>query len=105
VGIGVDFALIHQAFLMIVEKFDRVFDRNHVLFAFAVDLVQHRGQRGRFSGACRTGHQNQPARLVAQRLHDRRKAQRIKPLDFPRNRTEDGADGAALIEYVAAETG
>jgi len=65
VRIRMHFALIHQASFVIVQKFDRVFDRNHVLFTFAVDLVEHGRKRRRFSRAGGTSDQHQATRLVA----------------------------------------
>ena len=87
-----------------MQKLDRILDRNHVLFALAVDLVQHRGKRCGFTRTCRAGHQNQPARLIAKLFHHRRQTQRIKSLNFPGDGAEHGAHGAALIEYVSAKT-
>src|SRR5437867_4377211 len=101
--ISVDFTLIHKALLVIVKKFDGVLDCDHVLFAFAVNLVQHGGERGGLTGARRPGDEDKPARLVAQALHNKRQAQSVKALDFPWNRTEDSAYGSPLIENVAAE--
>src|SRR5262249_48511591 len=103
-GIRVYFALVDEALLVIVQKLDRVLDGDHVLFAFAVDLVQHGGERGGLTGTSRAGHQNQPTRFVAQTANYRWKAQSIESLDFPGDGTEDSADRTALIEYVAAET-
>ena len=47
--IRVYLALVHQAFLMVVQKFNGIFNRDHVLFALAVDLVKHGSQGGRFT--------------------------------------------------------
>ena len=44
---------------MVVKEFDRVFDRDHVLFAFGVDLVEHGGERRGFTGSRWTGDQHQ----------------------------------------------
>src|SRR6266481_3242462 len=99
----VDFALIHQALLVIVKKLDGVLDGDHVLFAFAVDLVKHGGEGGGLTGACRAGNKHESSRFVAQSLHHQRQSESVEALDFPWNRTEDGAHSAALIENVAAE--
>src|SRR5207302_5028367 len=103
--VSMDFALIHKALLVIVKKLDGILDRDHVLFTFAVDLVEHGSERGGLTGARRSGHEDESAGLVAQSLHDLRQSESIEALDFPRNRTEDGANGSPLIENVAAETG
>ena len=101
--VGMDFALVHEALLVIVKKLDRILDRDHVLFAFAVDLVEHGGKRGGLTGTRWPSHQDKPAGLVAQALHDERQSQGVEALDFPWNRTEDRANGSSLIENVATE--
>src|ERR1700676_48455 len=103
--VGMHFALIHEASLVIMEKFDGVLDRNHVLFALAVDLVEHGRERRRLSGAGRTGDQYQAARLVAQVLYDEWQTESVKTLDFPGNGTKNRCDGPTLLEKVAAEAG
>src|SRR5258708_21894122 len=103
VRVGVDFALIHQALLVIVKELDGVLDSDHVFFTFAIYLVQHGGERGGFAGTRWSGYEDQPARLVAQAFHYERQSQSVKAFDFPRNGTEYGADGSPLIENVAAE--
>src|SRR5215472_2671401 len=102
-GVGVDFALIHQAALVVVQELDGVLDGDHMLVALAVDLVEHGGERGGLTGAGWPGDEDEPAGLVAKPLHDSRKAESVKSLDVPRNRTEHGANCAALVEAVAAE--
>src|SRR5207302_2246921 len=88
--IGVDFALIHKALLMIVKKFDGILDGDHMLFAFAVNLVQHGGERGGLTRARWPGDEDKPAWLVAQAFDNERQSESVKTFDFPRNRTEDG---------------
>src|SRR5882724_4349435 len=102
--VSVDFALIHQAFLVIVKKLDGILDGDHVLFTFAVDLVKHGSERGGLTGTRRSGHKDESSWLVAQPFHHQRQSKGVETLNFPRNRTEDGADSTALIENVAAET-
>src|SRR5882762_272681 len=103
--VRVNFALVLYALLVIVKKFDGVLDGDLVLFTFAVDLVEHGRQRGGLPGARWSGHEDESARLVAQSLHDQRQTESVEAFDFPRNRTEDGADRSPLIENVAAEAG
>ena len=103
--VRVNFALVDQAFLVVVQKFDRVFDRDHVLFALAVDLVEHGGESGGLARAGRAGDKHKTARLVAQPPDDCWKAQSIEAFDFPRNRSKHSGDRAALVENVAAKTG
>src|ERR1700722_2596189 len=89
---------------MVVEKFDGVFNGDHVLFTLVVDFVEHGRERGRLSRTGRPGHQHQAARLIAQTSDDRGQAQRIKALDFPGNGAENGAYRAALVKQVAAKS-
>src|SRR6202035_4376968 len=103
--VRVNFALVHQALLVIVKKFDGVLDGDHVLFTFAVDLVEHGRERGGLPGARWSGHEDESARLVAQSLHNQRQSESVEAFDFPRNGTEAGANRPALIENVAAEPG
>ncbi len=98
------FALIHQAFLVVVQEFNGVLDRDHVLFALVIDLVEHGRQGGRFTGAGGAGDQHQTARFFAETLHHRRQAQRVKTFEFPRNGPKDGPYRAALIEKIASKT-
>src|SRR5262249_29243997 len=49
-GVGSDLALSYQAFLRLVNELERVFYRHNVSVARVVDMVDHRGQRGRFAG-------------------------------------------------------
>src|SRR3979409_2260648 len=97
------FALIHEALFMIVQKFDRVFDRNHMLFALAVDLVEHGRKRRRFSRAGRTSDQHQATRFVAEGFHYNWQAEGVEALDLPGDRPENRSDRATLLEQVAAE--
>jgi len=98
-----NFALVDEALLVVVEKLDGVLDGDHVLFAFAVDLVQHGGERGRLARSRWSGDEHQPTRFVTQALHHQRQAKSVETLDFPGNGTEDRADSTPLIENVAAE--
>src|SRR6266404_6095899 len=101
--VGMNFALIDEALFVIVKKLYGVLDGDHVLFAFAVDLVQHGGERSGLARTGRAGDEHEPAGLVAKPLDDQRQAQCIKTFDFPGNGTEDRADRPALIETIAAE--
>src|SRR5882724_3639392 len=79
--VGMNFALIDEALLVVMKKLDRVLDGDHVLFAFAVDFVQHGSERGGLTGTRRAGDEHEPARLVAEPLDDQRQAQSIKAFD------------------------
>src|SRR5262252_10108149 len=88
---------------MVVKEFNRIFDRDHVFFTLAVDLVQHGRERGRFPGARWSRDQDKSARLITKPLYYGGQAQGLKSLDVPWNGTEHGADRPALIEAISAE--
>ena len=60
IGVVVDLSLIDEAFLVFVDKFDRVLDRDDMVLAPLVYLIDHRAQRRRFAGTGRTGHDHKP---------------------------------------------
>lgn len=60
-GIALHFALVHQAVLLRMHEFDRVFDGQDVLLAVLVQVVDHRRQCGGLAAAGGPGHQHQPA--------------------------------------------
>src|SRR5665213_2037636 len=97
-------ALVDQALFVIVQKLYRVLDRDHMLFALVIDLIEHGGERRRFPGPRGARHQHEAARLVAKALDDRRQAERVETLDLPWNGAEHRAHGATLVEQVAAES-
>ena len=72
------FALVHQALLVGVDELDGILDGDHVLVAGLVDQVEHGGQGGGLAAAGRPGHQDQPARLLAQLAKHLRQAQLIE---------------------------
>jgi hypothetical protein len=46
VSVGVDFALVDQTALVVVQETRSVFDRQNVFVTIAIDLVDHRRERG-----------------------------------------------------------
>ena len=80
VRVAVHLALVDQAALVLVDVLDRVLDREDVLVALGVDLVDHRGQRRRLAAAGRAGDQHEPARPIGQR----RRAPRGSPSSLER---------------------
>jgi hypothetical protein len=99
----VDFALVDQAALVLVDELDRVLDGEDVLVPLGVDLVDHRRQRRRLARAGGTGDQDQPARTLGQIGQHLRQAELAEALDDLGDDAVDGGDGAALVEHVAAE--
>ena len=103
VGVRVQLALVDHALLVRVQVLDRVLDRDHVLVALVVDLVEHRRERRRLAGAGGPGHQHQAARLVADGGDHRGQAQLLEVADLVGDRAVDGGHRAALHEDVGAE--
>ncbi|ETX60258.1 hypothetical protein D039_4523B, partial [Vibrio parahaemolyticus EKP-028] len=58
-GIQTHFTLSHDTTLMLMHKFDRIFDRQDVTGFVAVSIARHRRHRGRFTRASRADHQHQ----------------------------------------------
>ena len=103
VGVDVDLALVDDRLLVAVEELDRVLDRDHVLGAGRVDVVDHRRQAGRLARAGGAGAEDQAAPLLADPLEHRRQHQLADALDARRDDAEHQAHRAALLEDVAAE--
>ena len=65
-GVEADLALVDDAALVDVDELDRVLDRDDVLVAVAVDLVEHRGEGRRLAGAGRARDEDQAAVLLGE---------------------------------------
>jgi hypothetical protein len=69
-----------------------------------VDVVHHRGERGRLARAGRTGAEHEAARQVADPLADLdRQADGLEVVDLERDHAQHGRHGAPLHERVGAE--
>src|SRR5579884_681134 len=101
--VRVNFALVHQAVLVLVNELDRIFNGDNVIVALGVDLVDHRRQSRRFSRTGRTCDQNETARLIAQLRDNRRQVQLLERANLEWDYAENSAGSAALIKQVAAE--
>ena len=64
--VGADLALVDDAALVAVQELDRILDRDDVVGARPVDLVDHRRERRRLARAGRPGDEDEAARLVRQ---------------------------------------
>ena len=104
VRVDLQLALVDLAHLVLVDELDRVLDGHHVAAAVAVDVIDHRRQRGGFARAGRARHQHQSARPHADVLGDLRQHQVVDRLDLDRNRPQHRAHVPALPEAVHAES-
>ena len=102
-GVAVHLALIDQTALVLVHEFDRVLDRENVIVALLVDLVEHRRERRRLTGSRRPGDEHESTRPLCERGENRRQAQFLEAADLLGDQSIDCADRAALVEHVHAE--
>jgi hypothetical protein len=86
-----------------VHEFDRVLDREDVLGARPVDLVDQRGEGRRLTGTGRAGDEHQAARLGGERVQRGGQAELLERLDLLGDDAEDRAYGLALEVDVDAE--
>ena len=104
-GVHPDLALVDDAALVAVDELDRVLDREDVVGAVAVDLVDHRGERRRLTGAGRAGDEDEAARLHRELGERGRQAELLQRLELLRDHPEGGAERLALEVDVDAEAG
>jgi hypothetical protein len=102
-GVAVHFALVDEALFRFVHELDRILDRDDVLGARVVDVVDHRRQRGRLARAGRTGHQHETLGEVAQIEHALGQAELLGAQNLGGNQTEDRAGTAVVAEEVGPE--
>ena len=103
--VDADLALVDDAAPVPVQELDRILDREDVLGARAVDLVDQRRERRRLTGAGRAGDEDEPARLLGELRELVRERELLERLDLGRDQAERRADAGALEEGVDAETG
>ena len=99
----VHLALVHQALLVRVHELDRILDRDDVVGAGAIDVVDHRRQRRRLARAGRAGDEHEPLLQVAEVEDVRREPEPLGGQDLGRDDAEDAADAEAVHEDVGAE--
>lgn len=101
----IELALRHEAVDVAVQEFDRVLDRDDMFVEVVVDVVDHRGERGRFAAAGRTDHDDDAA-LVRAHFGQRRGRQTelLEEERFARiDRTGDEGRAGQRFEEVQAE--
>ncbi|MNY23757.1 hypothetical protein D3C86_1574350 [compost metagenome] len=102
-GVAVHLALVDQALLRLVDEFDRVLDGEDVVVLVAVDVVDHRRQRGRLARAGGAGDQHQAARHVGNLLEHLAHAEVFHAQHARGNGPEHRAGTAVLVERVDPE--
>ena len=102
-GVHLHLALVHDGLLVPVQELDGVLDGDDVLGALGVDVVDHRGQGRGLAGARGAGAEDQPALLVADLFEHGGQAQLAHGHDLDGDDAQHEADGAPLLEDVAAE--
>ena len=103
VGVRAHLALVDQALLVLVDELDRILDRDDVILARLVDVVDHRAQRRRLARAGRAGDEHQPLVQLAQLQDVRRQAELLGGQDLRRDDAEHRARALAIGEDVRAE--
>ncbi len=97
-----DLALRDDGLVVLVQVFDRVLDGDDVRRSRVVDVVDHGREGGALAAARGAGHEHEAALLLRDLLEDGRQVQLVDRLHLEGD-DEHGADGAALLEDVAAE--
>ena len=87
-----------------MKVFDRIFDRDDVAAARAVDVVDHGGKRRRLSGSCGTGHEHEAARFIGDFPNDGEAASIIKGRNAVRNDAKREIDEISLSVNIHAKT-
>ena len=87
-----DLALVDDAVAVGMQDLDRILDRDDVLVARAVDVVEHRRERRRLARAGRAGDEHEAAVLLGEPLHARRQAQLLEARDVARDHAERERD-------------
>ena len=98
-----DLALVDDRLVVAVQELDRILDRHHMGGSRTVDVVDHRRQRRALAAAGGAGNQDQAALFFGDLLQHLRQPELVDGPDLHRDDAEDEADGAALLEDVAAE--
>jgi hypothetical protein len=68
-----DLSVIDNTALTAVNKFHRIFNRDDMIFAMLIGIVDDRCECGRLSTPCRTGDQNKPLIINANLVNNGRK--------------------------------
>ena len=103
VRVGADLALVDDRAFVFVQVLDRVLERDDVVRAGAVDVVDHRRQRRALARAGGAGDEDDPALLLGQVGDHFGQAEILDRADLEGDRAADDRGRAALFEGVDAE--
>ena len=98
-----DLALADHAADVVVGELDRILDRDDVVVPRPVDVVDHRRERRRFTGAGDARDQHEPAALHRELLEHRRQPDLVELRLLGRDRAQHGPHRAERQEHVHAE--
>src|SRR5262245_4970545 len=86
-----------------MQEFDGILNRNDVLSAVRVDVIDDGSQAGRLSAAGGPSDQHESASLLTDLLKNLGQLQFINRIDVRRNDAKHHGDAATLLEEVATE--
>ena len=104
-GVQPHLALGHQALLALVHELDRVFDRDDVIGAGAIDEVHQRREGGALARPGRAGDHHEALREVAEILYLPAEAHLVGGAHLRGNHPEDRHRAMAVAARVAAKAG
>ena len=102
--IGRNLTLIYNAILMIMQKLDRVLDRQNMIVTLDIDLIDHRCKRRRFTRTGWPGHEDEAAWFLAHVGNHGGQAESVERLDLIRNGTKHRSDRTFLVKKIGTKT-
>src|SRR6188474_1640686 len=97
--------LIYQAFDIVVNELDRVFDRDDMVLAAQVNVIDHRAQRRRFAGTGRACNDDKTLRKITQIQYRLGKSELVRGRHLHWNDAENAAHSLTIHKNVATKAG
>ena len=104
-GVVSNLAVDDDGFFDRMDELDRVFDRDNVLGEIRVNVIDHRGERGRFAGAGGSGDDDETFLEVAEFFEGLGEFEFVEGEDLGRDLAEDGGLAPVVAKEVGAEAG
>ena len=104
-SVAMYFALVDQALLALVNKFDRILDGQDVAQLILVFVIHHRSESGRLTRTGWSGNQYDASREGGYFLKDARRAQLFESQNFRRDGTKHSPTTTILIECIDTKSG